>query len=196
MVRQNLTVPTTYTPIPLSEATTVLFEQRTNELDLMTKKAKALTKKFNPAMQTVFGAKPCFGIITEGDRGKKYQAAIQQTQRTLQATCSWLRFRKTCFLFETQLKDALKRDVAIRILTQKNPNYNLPKWVNCALQRYPNFQLKTVPAPPLAAVTLFDEAQAVLAFNPEVSVTKGPDLWSTNPALVAVCQAYFNDNWP
>jgi sugar-specific transcriptional regulator TrmB len=40
LVRQNLTVPKTYTAAPFVEAAKILFEQRANELTLMSQKAE------------------------------------------------------------------------------------------------------------------------------------------------------------
>lgn len=108
---------------------------------------------------------------------------------------SWGRFKKACFLFEALLKEALKRGVVVRILTEKPPNCSIPKWVNATLQKYPNFQLKTTPRLSVASVILFDGVLASIALDPNIRLTTGPDLWTTNPALVAICQIYFNSTW-
>ncbi len=198
LVKQNLTVPVTYAATPLSETMKTLFEQKTNELTLISQKAKQLTKKLSqtPRLTTNMALpKPCFGIVSEGERGKKYQAAIQQTQHTIEAIISWARFKQLCFHFETQLKDALKKDVAISIATEKPTNHPLPKWVNPARLKYPRFNLKTMSISPEAAVTIFDRTQAAIAFNPNIPFTKGPDLWTSHPALIAPYQTYFNTIW-
>jgi len=48
---------------------------------------------------------------------------------------------------------------------------------------------------PAAAVTIFDHSQAVIAYNPNISLTKGPELWTENTALTATAQAYFKTVW-
>jgi sugar-specific transcriptional regulator TrmB len=198
LVRQNLTVPVSYAATPLSEAVKMLFEQKANELTLMSQKAKHLTKKLDqtPRLAMITAPpKPCFGSVSEGERGKKYQIAIEQTQHTIDALISWTRFKQLCFHFEAQLKDALKKGVAINIVTEKPTNHHLPKWVNPTLLKYPNFTLKTTLTPPDAAVTIFDHTQAAIAFNPSIRLTKGPDLWTSHPALTAPYQIYFNTIW-
>jgi len=194
LVRQNLTVPVTYAAMALSEALKMLFEKREGELALMSLKAKRLTEKLiqtPPVAAFAEAPKPCFGVVSEGERGKKYQVAIEQTSHTIDALTSWLRFKQLCFHFEGQLVDALKKDVAINIVTDKPLNCCLPKWVNKARQKYPNFALKTLSAPTKAAVTIFDNIQLALAFNPNIRLTKGPDLWTSHPALIAAYQTYF-----
>ncbi len=199
LVRQNLTVPVSYAASPLSETVKRLLEQKASELTLMSQKAKRLTKKLDqtPHLLVTLTApsKPCFGMVSEGERGKKYQIAIQQTQYTIDALISWTRFKQLCFHFETQLKDALKKDVTVNIVTEKPANYSLPRWVNPTRLKYPNFQLKTMPTPPEAVVTIFDHTQLALAFNPNIRLTEGPDLWTSHPALTAPYQAYFNTIW-
>ena len=197
LAQQNVTVPITYSATPLAEGIRLLLEQKTSELSLISQKAKRLTGKLSQPKYacSMVMVKPCFGVVFEANRGKKYLNAIQETQHTIEAVTSWTRFKKTCFLFETQLKNALKKDVTIHIVTEKPSNHRLPKWVNAALSKYSNFELKIQPNPPAAAVTLFDHAQAAIAFNPNTSLTKGPDLWTTKPALTAPCQAYFNTAW-
>ena len=95
-----------------------------------------------------------------------------------------MRFRQFSFRFEPHLKAALKRDVALRFITEKPPNHQLPRWINPTLPKY-KFELKTTPNPPDAAITIFDGTQTAIAFNPNTRLTTGIDLWTTHPALIA-----------
>jgi sugar-specific transcriptional regulator TrmB len=198
LVRQNLTAPASYTAVPIAEGVRLLVEKKTSELNLMSKKAGKLAETLSQTQQLIPQAdtlKSSFGKVFEGDQGKKYRHAIQKTQHSLQAVTGWLRFRQFCFLFEAQLKSALKKDITIQIAAEKPPNYHLPEWVNTALHKHPNFELKTTPNPPAASITLFDGTQAAVAFNPNSPLTKGPDLWTTRPGLITACQSCFNTNW-
>jgi sugar-specific transcriptional regulator TrmB len=198
LAQQNVTVPTTYSATPLTDGIRMLLEQKTSELTHISKKAEVLIENStNPqcSISTTAIYKPCFGIVFEGYRGRKYLKAIQETRHAINAVSSWTRFKQLCFLFETELKDALKKDVTLHIVAEKPPNSHLPKWVKAALSKYSNFNLKTQPNLPSAAVTLFDNTQAAIAFNPGLRFTKGPDLWTSNPTLMALCQTYFNLSW-
>jgi sugar-specific transcriptional regulator TrmB len=198
LVRQNLTVPISYTPIPLIDALKLLLEQKTNDLNVVTQKAKTLADKLkptSPAGTINLPAKPSFGMVSQGERGKKYQLAIEQTQCSIEALISWVRFKQWCFYFERQLIDALKKEVTIKIIAEKPLNNRLPKWVHSAQQKYSNFILKTLPTVPEAVVTIFDHSQIALAYNPSSRFTKGPDLWSSHPAFLVSYQTYFNTIW-
>ena len=197
LVRQNLTAPANYTPTLLSEAVKMLFEQKANELKLMSQRAKKITAKLGQTRTATMpvAPKPCFGTVYGGERGRKYHKAIHETCCCIEVVTSWLWFRQFCFIFETELRAALKKEVTIRIVTEKPPSHRLPEWVNAALPKYPNFKLKTTPDPPEAAITIFDQTQVAIAFNPNIRITKGPDLWTTHPALTMTCQSYFNANW-
>ena len=198
LVQLNVSVPKSYVATPLAEGIKLLLEHKASELSVMSQKAAWLTRildKTKYLAPAAVAPKPCFGVVCEADRGKKYLRAIQETQHTIEAVTSWVRFKKCCFLFETQLMDALKRDVTIRIVTEKPPNHHLPKWVRTALLKDSNFKLKILPTPPAAAITLFDQTRAAIALNPNTSLPKGPDLWTTTPALLMPCQTYFNSFW-
>lgn len=193
LVQQSLTVPVNYTAIPIAVAIKILLKQKTTQLTLISQKAKELTKKLDSwSSFTSLASKHSFGEICGADRGKKYQKALEETQHTLEVVTGWLRFKQLCFKFETELEAALKRDITIRVLTEKPANHQLPKWVEVALLKYSNFNLKTIPTPPTAAVTIFDQSQAAIAFNSHAGFNDGPILWTTHPALIAVCQSFFD----
>ena len=79
-------------------------------------------------------------------------------------------------------------------VSEKPPGHCLPRWINPTLPKY-KFELKTTPNPPDAAIAIFDGTQVAIAFNKDACITQGIDLWTTHPALVAVCQAYFYRVW-
>ena len=198
LVQQNVSVPMSYVATSLSSGIKLLLEHKSSELTVMSQKAAWLTRildKTKYLAPVAVAAKPCFGVVCEADRGKKYLSAIQETRHAIEVVTNWVRFKKTCFLFETQLTDVLKRGVTLHIVTEKPPNHHLPKWVKTALLKNPNFELKILPNPSVAAITLFDQTSAAIAFNPNTSLLRGPDLWTTHPALIMPCQAYFNATW-
>ena len=199
LVQRNVTVPTSFAATPIADGVKLLLQQKTNELSVMCQKAKQLTKKLSQTTNNLYpaepAAKPCLGTVFEGDRGKKYCQAIKEAQHAIEAVTSWRRFKQLITLFETQLQNALKKGITIRIVTEKPLNQHLPKWINTALSKNPNLKLKTIQKPPAAAITIFDHTQAAIAFNPNTSLTKGPDLWTNNPTLTALSQAYFNITW-
>jgi Predicted transcriptional regulators len=195
LVQKNLTKPTTYIATPITQVTNLLLQNKTNQLGHLTQQTQQLTKILEqniPCMQTLLN--PCFGTIFEADRGRRYIQAIEDAEGSIELVTSWVRFRQLSFSFETQLKAALKRDVALRFVAEKPPNHVLPRWINPRLPRY-KFELKTTPNQPDAAITIFDGKQASIAFDKNVCLTQGIDLWTTHSALVAVCQAYFYRVW-
>ena len=196
LARQNLTAPVSYNATPFVEGVRLLLEQKTAELTTITAKANQLTG--NPAQTQLAIApitpKPCFGEISDGEHGKRFQAAIEQANVSVWVVSSWVRFKQFSVRFETQLRAALKRDVLLWFVVEKPPSHRLPNWISPELPRY-KFELKTTPNPPDAAIAIFDGKQAAIAFDQNVPVTTGMDLWTTHPALVAVCQGYFHRVW-
>ncbi len=197
LVQRNITAPTTFTATPIGEVTNLLLEQKTSELKVMSQRVKHLKETLSQNGRSVrlIDLEPCFGTVFEADRGKKYSQALADAQHSIDAVTGWRRFKQLNIHFESQLQNVLRKDVTLHIVTEKPPNHHLPKWIRPALLEYPNFKLKTTPTPPAAAVTLFDQATAAIPFHPNTSLTKGPELWTTNPALISPCKAYFNAVW-
>lgn len=198
LVQQNISFPTTFTVTPIADGVKLLLKQKTSELDIINQKVKQLTKKLsqNSSLSpTAIELKPCFGAVFEADRGKKYRQALKNTQQSIDAVTSWVRFKQLSIHYETQLQNILKRDATIHIVTDKPPSHLLPKWINATLSRDSNFKLKILPNMPDAAITIFDHKTAAIAYNPNVSLSKGPDLWTDNPTITILSQAYFDTIW-
>jgi sugar-specific transcriptional regulator TrmB len=197
LVEQSLTVPTSYTATPIAEAIKLLLEHKTDQLITLTEKAKQLAGKLNKTQNMLVPAvaQPCFGTISDGYRGKKYLKAIQETQQSMDVATSWLRFKQQSFRFENQFRLALKKGIALRFVIEKPLNHQLPKWVKATQEKYDNFKIKTQPNPLATSIAIFDQNKAAITFTANTSLSKGPDLWTTNPALTTLCQTYFDVAW-
>jgi sugar-specific transcriptional regulator TrmB len=196
LVQRNISVPTTFSATPIEEGVRLLLVQKTSQINTIRRQTKDLIKKYSQLglLHSAGVVKPCFGTVHEADRGKTYLNAIKTSQQSIDAVTSWRRFKQLSIHFENQLVTVLKQDVTIRIFTEKPSNYKLPKWVNNA-SKFSNFEIKTATDPPNSRVIIFDRAQVAIAFNPNSSLTKGPDLWTTHPALIAQAETYFGAVW-
>lgn len=196
LVCKKLTFPISYTAAPFPEAVKLLFEGKASELALISQKAERVTEKFTqnpPPLALPEQLLPCFGVVAEGERGKKYGVAIRSVQGCFDVVSSWVRFRQLCYHYEDELKDALERGVHVRVVVEKPPRHYLPKWVT-ALDT-PLSELRTMPTPPAVAFMVFDGAEVAVAFDPSVRIARGADLWSRHAGLVAVCGGYFEEQW-
>jgi len=197
LVKQNLTVPTSFAAVPIGEGVKRLLEQKTSELTIMSKTANRLARKLGKTASLcppLVEVKPCFGTVFEADRGKNFVQTIKTVQDSIEIVTSWVRFKQSSFQFEAQLKGLLKKGVAMHIVVEKPP-VQFPRWVNQALLKYPNFELKTMPEVPATAITIFDHTQAAIAYSPTNSLAKGPTLYTDNPTLITLSQTYFNTIW-
>ncbi len=198
LMRKHLTNPTTYTTAPFEEVADLLLEQKTSQLSSLSQQVNLLKLKLNGNARYAAAPvdlKPCFGTIFESDRGKKYLQALKGANKSVEAVVSWRRFKQINIHCQNQLKNALKNDVALRLVTEKPLNHHLPKWIKPSLAKYANFSFKLLQTTPSVAVSIFDQNTADIAFDPNSSLTKGPDLWTTTPSITALCQEYFNAIW-
>jgi len=187
IVQRNVTAPTTFTAAPLTDVVKELLAQKTNELNTIRQKTKHLTKRLQLYPITVSAEKPCLGTVFEGDRGKKHRNAIQESCQEVDAVTTWKQFRQLTTLYETQLQHALKKNITIRIITEKPPNQPLPNWIknNQTKTAQSHLQLKILPNPSTATLTIFDNTQAAIALNNTITYTKGPHLWTNNPTITS-----------
>ncbi len=197
LMRKHLTNPTTYTTAPFEEVADLLLQQKTNQLNSLSQQVNLLKLKLNRDTRCAVAVdlKPCFGTIFESDRGKKYLQALKGANKSVEAVVSWRRFKQINIHCQNQLQNALKNDAALKIVTEKPLNHHLPKWIKPSLAKYANFSFKLLQATPSVAVSIFDQNTADIAFDPNSSLTKGPDLWTTTPSITALCQEYFNAIW-
>jgi sugar-specific transcriptional regulator TrmB len=195
LVQRHVSAPSTFEATPISEAVAMLLERKTSQWNGLCQQAKQLTERLSPSLPVAVDVKPCFGTVIEGDRGKKYIKTLKQTRHTIEIITSWKRFKQLSRLLEMPLNKALSRGVTLRVLTEKPYNHQLPKWVQGALLSSEHFEFRLQLQSPPAVVTIFDQATVAIAFSPETSLARGPELWSVNPALTKPCQGYFDANW-
>jgi len=201
LVQRNVCVPITFSATPMAEVANVLLAQKTNQLISLRQKTNLLLKKLQLAHNTTLvnsaDKKPRLGTVFEADRAKKYIQTIQATIKTIDITASCKRFKQIINLLETPLQTALSNGVAIRMVIEKSPAQLLPSWmINIQSQAIPaSLKVKTLFDCPSAAIAIFDQTTAAIAFDPHVNLSKGPDLWTDNPTLISLCQAYFDSLW-
>ncbi|MCW4029882.1 MAG: hypothetical protein NWE92_09595 [Candidatus Bathyarchaeota archaeon] len=195
LVQRHVSAPSTFEATPISEAVAMLLERKTIQWSGLCQKAKQLTERLSQSLPVAVDVKPCFGTVIEGDRGKKYVKTLKQTRQTIEIITSWKRFKQLSRLLEVPLNKALSRGVTLRVLTEKPYSHQLPKWVQDALLGSGRFELRLQLQSLSAVVAIFDHATVAIAFSPETSLARGPELWSVNPALTKPCQAYFDAVW-
>jgi sugar-specific transcriptional regulator TrmB len=190
LIQKKFTHPTTFQASPINEVLEELLRQKTTELSAIKNKAKhlkdyAFTFPNIPVLST-----PCFGVISEGDKGKKYQNAILNTARSIDTITTYMQLRQITLLYETPLQNALQKGVQIRILTESSKQ-PLPKWV----QNTSNLALKFLDEPSTAIFTIFDQNQVSIAINNSVNLIKGPNFWTNNPAMLTLSKTRFDMLW-
>ncbi|MCW4006900.1 MAG: hypothetical protein NWF04_09980 [Candidatus Bathyarchaeota archaeon] len=197
LVQRKVTAPTTFTPTPVDEALKMLLEKKANELKITRQKTRGVIKKFGMLApnSTTRANECCLGVISENDRGKKYESALENVQESIECVTTWNRFRQLV-LFESQIEKILKNAINIRFILEKPPQTLFPNWAaNAAFKKPSRLKLKTLPNQPSAAVTIFDNTTVCVALDTTADLKKGPHLWSNNPSIVSLAKAFFNNTW-
>ena len=197
LIQRKLTAPTTFTATPIADVVETLIKRKAHELKSVRAKTKHLVEKFSqiPSRPDSLEGMPCLGVVSEGDRGKKYRYALENVLHSVDVVTTWKRFKQAIILFEDQIANVLEQGVVFRVVTEKPQHDILPNSVNKALIKNPNYKLRTIPSSPSSVMSIFDNLEVALAFNNTASLTSGLHLWSNSPNLVALSQVYFSSLW-
>ena len=104
-----------------------------------------------------------------------------------------MQFKQITGIFENSFKSH-PRGHTVKIIAEKPPDQPLPQSIGKIQIKESGFQPKPL-NPPTASITIFDNTQAVIAFDNTVDFINGPGLWSNNPTIIALSRAYFNSLW-
>ncbi len=196
LIQKNITIPTTFAATPLNQVLKILLQQKEREFNTVRQKTKCLAKKLETNLYTATLTKRlCLGTVFESDRGKKFLNAIRNAQYSIEVVTTWMQFKQITGIFEKQLQKAIQEGIIVKIIAEKPPDQPLPQSIGKIQIKESGFQLKSLLNPPTASITIFDNTQAVIAFDNTVDFINGPGLWSNNPTIIALSRAYFNSLW-
>ncbi len=197
LVERKITTPVMFSAVPIDTAIKLLFNSKLQEFNLTRERARKLAKEIHRTDPPVdiHRDNEYFCIISGGDHNGKFKRATETAHIHIDLVTTWKRFRLGFSLLERSIKAALKRGVAINVLTEKPENDAFPKWVLDALEKQSSrLTIRTMANPAPTLVTIYDAAEVALCINPTFDF-RGAHLWSNCVSMITVNQAYFNCMW-
>jgi sugar-specific transcriptional regulator TrmB len=188
--------PMLYRPTPLKQGYSLLLENQSQKHIELEKQAKDVIKNLDDLeVQMVRERDPQFMINhSEQLLTKWFDELIHSTQETLDVMCGW-RAVNLSFPFNTQdIKQMLKRNVKIRLITDKNADLSAIQRMLVSNEKNILFGVHFVDEVPVE-MAISDRKQVGLSIA--LSSTNGgvPSLWSNHPQFVKVMVGYYESSW-
>jgi sugar-specific transcriptional regulator TrmB len=173
LVEKVISTPAQYKPVSIIDGVQVLMSRRANENVELNRRVTNLIKS------------------KERKSAEEFAEKTQKTICILHNTKNFLQF----FMKNSGVvKEALRRNVTVQILTEDIGYSNFLKEIQ-SLQKFPLFEIKFLPAPPRIGFTIFDCEKILLKEDPNLDYSDFPSLLSSNYSLIELAKAYFDDAW-
>lgn len=197
LVAKRLDTPSAYTAVPVQAAFMMLIKNRKQATAELEAKAKEIIQNFKNNTTPATEEEPYeFILIPKEAAAAKRKMMINDAQKRLDFVTSWERFTQPDASIATNLRNALKRNVEIRvIMSEPKGEKSSPELFQSWISKYPLFKPRWVQSTPEARLMLVDEKKVLFAKSAEASFEESPFLWSTNRSFVSVVQNYFDMLW-
>jgi sugar-specific transcriptional regulator TrmB len=193
LVEKIIGRPILYEALPLKAGLCLLIQRRTQETaELHTKTLDLIQNLHENNTSDSFMQEKIKFIITSELKlfRKRLEASIKKTQSTISVIAPPKAFEGMVFNHFTSLKKALRRNVRIRVITEKTKEKTMSKKIQM-IKKNRFLKLKYWFTNVPVTMGIFDGKETNLR------LTKGlvPSLWSNNPVFVKLTSNYFNDLW-
>ena len=197
LVKKALTLPNSFIAISIPEALSILMKRKRKEYNEIRAKATTMLKNFvkNPTKAKSEEEEPQFILIAGKDATDCWvRKQIEDTKTSIDALIPMEVSVGVMQSYAGILKEALKRGVEIRHITQKLEDEKSVLLITEFLRKFSNFKIRYILARPHTAVTLWDKKKVFIGSVP-VDPISAPGLLLNNPAFVATIKEYFELIW-
>jgi sugar-specific transcriptional regulator TrmB len=198
LLETEVASPTQFIAVPVADALKIMVNIKTKEFDEVRLHTRNIIKRYNQSDLTCLKSndKSYFTVVSGNDCLRKLCSAVESATKSVKIVSNKKRFCQGFSIHEDVLKNALKRKVCIKVITERADSKTFPKWITEALEAYsPFFELRTVDDALATAVAIYDNAKLCMAITLQSDIVYGSQLWSNNDSLITVSQAYFDCAW-
>lgn len=194
LVEKLLTTPTKFKPLPIDDAVNILMLRRTRESIELNERANRLIKNFEEKKNSPTIEESQFIVIPKGETLElKTQRMIDNAQETVSLVVPQRRIRPLIANYLELFKNALKRKVTVRAITDghsENESHEILE-----LLKFRMFEIEYATTEPCVIFILIDNKEILLMTSAKVGYLESPAVWSNNPGLIELAQGYFELTW-
>lgn len=189
--------PEMFRAIPMQETISILIDRRKRKTNaLLSEATELLETHLEKTEATIQQTNRQFLLIPEKEvLIHRIRKAIETAQKSIRAITTWKEMIQWLLLLDKSWSQALKRNVNIQWITEKqvNPSSN-PENIGAFLKN-PCFKLKTMPDPEKKRLFIYDYKGVFIATLRKANAAESPALWTNNPAVIEILRDYFETKW-
>jgi HTH-type transcriptional regulator, sugar sensing transcriptional regulator len=195
LVEKLLTTPTKFKPLPSEDAIGILMLRRTRESIELNERANRLIKNLEEKKNNAPPLEESqFILVPKGETLElKAQKMIENAQETISIVAPRKRTRPFVANNLDMIKNALKRKVDIRTITEKYTENKSTEFLE--LQKFRLFEIEYAITEPRVLFILVDNKEILLMTSAKLEYSESPAVWSNNPGLIELAQGYFELTW-
>ncbi|MFZ7138882.1 MAG: TrmB family transcriptional regulator [archaeon] len=197
LVEKALTVPLQFKATPIKIGLSILMEQKNKEYNKInletTKLLNEITK--NDEKIKIEENPPEFIIVPGKKPGKSKRVdSFEKAQNTVDVMVPWQGAQEGfCYAYK-KMKEMLDKGLKFRCITDTPPNKKDFEEILKPALEHPNYELRYI-SPPIPAVILKRDNREAGVSDSVTNAPNTPDLWVTNPSLLAIINGYFDCIW-
>jgi sugar-specific transcriptional regulator TrmB len=201
LIEKELSIPCRFQAIPITQAVSMLMEQRKNETIELRNELKELLLKFkNKNAERFFDQyAPQFVMIPQKTANlRKRVVLIKNALNNIDRISSQYRLQTIPSAIIEGIYRALQRGVRIRIVTEKPTEEKVSSPQAKNVKKYiktGNFELRYILGYPHVVLSIYDEKEALITSSAKARIGESPALWTNNSGLVKALQEYFETLW-
>jgi sugar-specific transcriptional regulator TrmB len=196
LVEKVIPTPAQYKPVPIIDGVCVLMSRRASETVELNRRVTNLVKSHERKSVEEFpNHKDQFILIPNPETlPLEIKKIAEKAQKNICAIYTWKKFLNFFMQNSEVAKEALRRNVAIQILTEDIGYSNFLNEIQ-SLEKFPLFEIKFLHTPPRVGFTIFDGEEILLVTSPDLDYSDSPSLGSSNHSLIELAKAYFDNAW-
>lgn len=197
LVEKVIDSPSMNRAIPIKDAFTILMGIRKQVTSELEEETKEIIQNFETnKIRSVFEKeRQEFILIPREQAVIKRKKMIDDAQKRVDLITSWDRYAQSSDSYDTNIENALKKNVEFRIIIGKPKDEKLLlELIQIWREKYHSYKARWIPSTLEARLMLVDEKEVLFA---KLATTgfEDPFLWSINQSLVSVVQDYFEMMW-
>jgi sugar-specific transcriptional regulator TrmB len=189
--------PEMFRAIPMQETVSILMDRRNRKTSALLSEATELLGRLPEKPEaTIQQDNRQFLLIPEKEvLIHRIGKAIETAQKSIRVITPWKELIQWLLLLDKCWSQALRRDVTIQWVTEKQMNADSNPENIAAFLKNPRFKLKTVSNLAKKRLAIYDGKEVFIATLSRANAAESPALWTNNSVIIDILADYFEMKW-
>lgn len=193
LIEKIVSTPTEYELLPLSDVLSILIGQRETESRELQERSASLQKEYENLTDKQSAKGTQIVSVPSGKAfSNRQQKLIENSKKSICVIADQKKLTHFLDYIERIFKSAMKKELNIRIVTEKRKNNSLTERV-FSLQRKAHLEIRFVSILSPLSLAIFDEKEILLCTKAQSE--NDSVVYSNNSSLVELSRSHFNDTW-